>query len=195
MFISLLEMLDNSLLCYAEGGSEGASASKTPEDDKGKPNDGKQTEETVTMTKAELEAKLTQKYAEGARKAQEGKLNNPSLEQKPSTEPNKIVNGQADAPDLSKEINAIKSELTTYKAMNFATDNNIKPEYKEDLVAIIKGKGLEPTAENVKKEADKHPEWKYTADGKGEVKPLGSSGGQSTPPEGDERDQASKLFR
>lgn len=186
MFIDLLE----NTLFYAENDGGGAGNTTDPNKDEDK---GKENEETITLTKAEYETKLNQKYAEGARKAQEGKLaTNPDDKGNPASQTNPVVDTNK---GLIEDVAKIKDELATAKAMNFATDNNIKSEFKEDLVAIIKGKGLEPTAENVKKEADKHPEWKYLADGSGgTVRPLGSSGGANTPPAVSEKEQAAKLF-
>lgn len=187
----LLDLLENTLF-YSDGGGGGASDPANP-DDKGKGADPKGNEETITLTKTEYEAKLNQKYAEGARKAKEGKLEpNPNPEQKDTADLNKNVSADN---ELLAKVTKMEEELATHKAMNYATDNNIKPEFKEDLVAIIKGKGLEATPENVKKEADKHPEWKYSADGEnGGVKPLGSTGGANTPPAVSEREAAAKLF-
>lgn len=37
--------------------------------------------------------------------------------------------------------------------------NNLNPERESDIVAILKGKGLEFNDENVKKELPTHPEW------------------------------------
>jgi hypothetical protein len=103
-------------------------------DDKGK------SDETITLIKAEYEAKLNQKFAEGARKAQEGKLNansaNSNLNQ---TNPQ----GQSNlslAQNPNEDIAKLKDELSTFKALTYATDNGIKPEYKEDLGAIVKGR-------------------------------------------------------
>ena len=57
--------------------------------------------------------------------------------------------------------------------------------------------GLEPAPENIKKEADKHPEWKYSNDGSnggGALKRLGLFSGSNTPPVLSEKEQAAKLF-
>lgn len=198
MLFSCLSFLDNTLFFDENGNNAGIPNSE--EESKGSKNEengSKGGDETITLTKAEFEEKLKQKFAEGARKAQEGKLNNATdQDKKTNVEQNK---GQSDQ-NLLEEVNKIKSELATYKALAYAADAGVKPEYKEDLVALIKGKGLEPTPENIKKEADKHPEWKYqtsTGNGNGNellVKPLGGTGGQNNPPAADEKSQASKMF-
>ena len=69
----LLDFLENT--CFFDtgnGGGGGASDTTEPDDDKENKDDKE--EEKITLTKAEYEEKLKQKFAEGARKAQQGKL-------------------------------------------------------------------------------------------------------------------------
>lgn len=197
MLLDLLNHENSLFMSEGDGGGAGNPTEADKDKDKDKGNEGKGNEETITLTKAEYEAKLNQKFAEGARKAQEGKLNANSANSNPNpVNPQEQSNSNL-AQNPNEDIAKLKDELSTFKALTYATDNGIKPEYKEDLVAIVKGKGLEPTPENIKKEADKHPEWKYSSDGSnggGAVKPLGSSSGSNTPPALSEKEQAAKLF-
>lgn len=185
----LLELLENSILLEeGDKGGEDPEENKTqdpkdPEDktaeDKtaegekaeGKSNDGTPEDEVITISKSKYEQKLQEKYAEGARKAAKGQ--------------------EATKPD--DEIVEIKKELANYKALNLASDFNIKPEFKDDFVAILKGKGLEINQENAKALADKHPEWKNTSANSGFK--IGSDGGDTNPTEKSEAERAAALFR
>lgn len=180
----LLELLENSILL--EEGDKGGEdpkekeaqdpkdpEDKTAEDPKAneKSNDATGEDEVITISKSKYEQKLQEKYAEGARKAAKGQ--------------------EGVKPD--DEIVEIKKELDNYKALNLASDFNIKPEFKDDFVAILKGKGLEINQENAKALADKHPEWKNTSANSGFK--IGSDGGENNPTEKSETERAAALFR
>jgi len=180
----LLELLENSILLEEgdKGGEEPEKnkaqdpkdpEDKTAEDPKAdeKSNDGTPEDEVITISKSKYEQKLQEKYAEGARKAAKSQ--------------------EATKPD--DEIVEIKKELANYKALNLASDFNIKPEFKDDFVAILKGKGLEINQENAKALADKHPEWKNTSANSGFK--IGSDGGDDNPTEKSETERAAALFR
>lgn len=187
----LVERLSNlfEFTCFmdsfmGDGGGGGASDTTEPDDDK-ENKDGKQKEDKITLTKAEYEEKLKQKFAEGARKAQQGKLD----DKKDDTNENKDKVNNTD-----NDILSIKQELELLKAEKIAGKIGIKTDFQEDLVALVRGKGLELTEENIKKEAERHKEWFTQNDGGSGTRKLGSTDGDTTPPKASEEEQASKMF-
>lgn len=191
--LSLLVLLGNACFFAATGG-EGGGASEAANDKKEKEgeeskegNDSSSGEETITLKKSEYEEMLKNKFIEGVRKAQQGKLD----DKKDDTNENKNKVNNTD-----NDILSIKQELELLKAEKIAGKLGIKPDYQEDLVALVRGKGLELTEENLKKEAEKHKEWLLSNDGStGGVKKLGSTDGETNPPVPNEEEQAKKLFR
>lgn len=189
-----LDFLFNTFL-YHPGNGGGGGASGTGENEDGKEDNekgGNNDEETITMTKAEYEAKLNQKFAEGARKAAKGgDGNNPNNPQ--NTKPGE--NSSENKGNNNDEIVSIKNELEILKGEKLALKQGVKPDYAEDAVAILKGKGLEISEANMKAIVEKHPEWKMSNDTQGSgVAPLGSTGGKSNPPAVNEQEQAAKMF-
>lgn len=192
MFLRLLDLLENTCFFDANGeGGNGGAGGTNSTDDKGNENkegdDSSSGEETITLKKSEYEEMLKNKFAEGVRKAQQGKLD----DKKDDTNENKNKVNNTD-----NDILSIKQELELLKAEKIAGKLGIKPDYQEDLVALVRGKGLELTEENLKKEAEKHKEWLLSNDGStGGVKKLGSTDGETNPPVPNEEEQAKKLFR
>lgn len=191
--LRLLDLLENTCFFDANGeeGGNGGAGGTNSTDDKGKENkegNGSSSgEETITLKKSEYEEMLKNKFAEGVRKAQQGKLD----DKKDDTNENKNKVNNTD-----NDILSIKQELELLKAEKIAGKLGIKPDYQEDLVALVRGKGLELTEENLKKEAEKHKEWLLSNDGStGGVKKLGSTDGETNPPVPNEEEQAKKLFR
>lgn len=176
------------------GSAGGASGTEDPNKEKDKETGGKSNDETITMTKSEFEAKLNQKYAEGARKAQTTGGNNNT--QNPENTGQKEKNGE-NGQAKTDEFVTLKNEVELLRGEKLALKQGVKTDYAEDAVAILKGKGLEINEANMKSIVDKHPEWKTSNDEKSEgggAKPLGSAGGKSTPPATDEATQAAKMF-
>lgn len=198
MFRSLFNLCDSFSFdtFLSEGDKGGASDTNKPDDkkDDDKPDDDKKKdgEETITLTKRELDERLNNKFAEGARKAQQGKLDNNSNEtQKTSTGENKGENKS----NNDDKVQVIADELAQLKAEKVATKLGVNPAYTEDLVALCRGKSLELDEENLKKEFEKHPEWKLVStEGAGGVKALGSSDGKAKTPEEDEKAKARSMF-
>lgn len=192
MFLRLLDLLENTCFFDANGeGGNGGAGGTNSTDDKGNENkegNGSSSgEETITLKKSEYEEMLKNKFAEGVRKAQQGKLD----DKKDDTNENKNKVNNTD-----NDILSIKQELELLKAEKIAGKLGIKPDYQEDLVALVRGKGLELTEENLKKEVEKHKEWLLSNDGStGGVKKLGSTDGETNPPVPNEEEQAKKLFR
>lgn len=180
------------MACYSPDGAGGGAAGAESQDDKdkdknkdtGKDGDGK---DTITMTKADYEKKLQEKFAEGARKAAGGK---------------EIGSGAPAGGDgnpgssIENDVKAMKEELALYKGMKIAADNGVMAAHQEDLIAIVKGKGQDVNEENIKKVIEKHPEWLVKNNETSGVQPfgLGSTSGKSTPPQLSEQEQAAKLF-
>lgn len=182
----MLLLFLNDVLYHPSGESGSAG---NPEPEKKDENEEKDDEETITLKKSEYEAKLQQKFAEGARKAQTSGLTNKTQEEKNENKEQKNGENQDDFAKLKYEVELLRGEKLAIK-------QGVKPEYAEDAVALLKGKGLEVNEENMKSIIDKHPEWKLSnssSEASG-AKPLGSTGGKSTPPAVDEKEQAAKLF-
>jgi len=57
-------------------------------------------------------------------------------------------------------ISQMKNELGEVKSKIAMYESNIAPERYEDVKLILKGKGLDISAENILKEIETHPEWK-----------------------------------
>lgn len=192
MFLKLLDLLENTCFFDANGeGGNGGAGGTNSTDDKGnenkEENGSSSSEETITLKKSEYEEMLKNKFIEGVRKAQQGKLD----DKKDDTNENKNKVNNTD-----NDILSIKQELELLKAEKIAGKLGIKPDYQEDLVALVRGKGLELTEENLKKEVEKHKEWLLSNDGStGGVKKLGSTDGETNPPVPNEEEQAKKLFR
>ena len=119
-----------------------------------------QNEEKPVKTYTEEEVAEIKKnaIAEGMRKAskkQETQTNDElenlksSLNEKDSL----IAEKQQQMDDLNKELTAIKQ-------VNKMNELGIDKQYQEDLIAIIKGRGLELNDETIIEMAEKHPEWK-----------------------------------
>lgn len=195
MFIDLFKMLEGA--CMFDSGNTGGGGAGTEPDpkdgnegDKGANKEG----DTITLTKEELETKLNQKFAEGARKAQEGKLENGKIEDpKQTIEPTKT---QEPVASTNNDIEDIKGELASLRAEKIALKLGVNPSFTEDLVALCRGKGLELIEENMKKEVEKHSEWLLQNSGESGsgIKPLGATGGSQTKDKASEKDEARKLF-
>jgi hypothetical protein len=187
-----MNFIYKSPMLLSPEGDPGAGGNPIP-DDKDKDKDKNliptpaPSDDKVTLTKAELDEKLKQKFAEGARKASEGKL--PPNPQDPNVQT--LPNAKLDA--LEKEVQQLRGEKLALSA-------GIDSSFCEDAVAILRGKSIEISEASIKQIADKHPEWKKQANNNGQngtgpgALPLGGVGGQATPPNPDEKAQARKLF-
>lgn len=178
-----LDLLENNL--FFSAGDKGDNPEEKETEEKKDPTEDKDEEggeEKITLTKAEFEERLKQKYAEGARKASQGKLDPKENAEKEETKPN-------------EEITAIKQEVEVLRAEKIAGKVGIKAAHQEDLIALVRGKGLELTEENIKKEAERHKEWLTSNDEtRGGVQKIGSPDGETVPPKADEKEAARKLW-
>lgn len=191
-------LLENAFLFSSGDGGGGGTGSddKTKDDDKGNDDKNKKgDEETITLTKAEYAEKLQQKFAEGARKAKEAPEDNKSKDGEKGKEGEKKGANEA-GNDQTQLIQEIKEELEGYRGEKLALKLGIKADYTEDAIALLKGKGLAINEENIKNLITKHPGWKVSTDDDGAsgVRALGSTGGETNPKAGGEKEQAAKLF-
>lgn len=129
----------------------------------------KEDEETITLTKAELEEIKKQKYAEGARKATKT-----------------VQNPEADILAIQEELKQLRAEKIASKIVD--------SKYQEDLVAIAKGKGLEITESNLQEIVKKYPEWLKNNQANKDTITIGGSSGKTAPGTPNEKEQAKKLF-
>ena len=129
----------------------------------------KEDEETITLTKAELEEIKKQKFAEGARKATKT-----------------VQNPEADILAIQEELKQLRAEKIASKIVD--------SKYQEDLVAIAKGKGLEITESNLQEIVKKYPEWLKNNQANKDTITIGGSGGTTAPGTPNEKEQAKKLF-
>lgn len=130
------------------------------------------------------EALANRKFAEGAKKKEKEIL---------------AILGVASIEEAKTLIQSAKEQDTNYKvlaAKSICVDLDVKKEFREDVIDIVKGKGLEINEENVKAILAKHPEWVLKADESGSpVVGIGKVGGKGQPEAPNEKEQAKKLFR
>lgn len=89
-----------------------------------------------------------------------------------------------------------KADYDSLMAKSICSDLDVKKDCKDDLIAIVKGKGLELTEDNIKSVLEKHPEWKVNSnDDRGRSLFIGKTGGKDKPAEPNEKDEARKLFK
>ncbi len=147
-------------------------------------------DDVITLKKSELDQRYTNKFAEGAKKAEKTLLEELGLKSK--DELKELLSKTKEEPKAEETVQQLKAELTEIKALNIIKDEDIKKEYQGDVIALLKGKGLDLTEENIKKEIEKHPEWKKEASAG--AKEFGTAGGKGDPSQPDEKEQAKKLF-
>lgn len=130
------------------------------------------------------EALATRKFAEGAKKKEKEILS---------------TLGVASVDEAKQLIQTAREQDTNYKllaAKSICVDLDVKKEFREDVIDIVKGKGLDITEENVKAILSKHPEWVLNADESGSpVIEIGKAGGKGQPESVNQKEQAKKLFR
>lgn len=130
------------------------------------------------------EALANRKFAEGAKKKEKEILS---------------ALGVASIEEAKTLIQSAKEQDTNYKvlaAKSICVDLDVKKEFREDVIDIVKGKGLEINEENVKAILSKHPEWVLKADESGSpVVEIGKTGGKGQPEDANEKELAKKLFR
>lgn len=130
------------------------------------------------------DALATRKFAEGAKKKEKEILS---------------VLGVASIDEAKLLCQSAREQGANYKqlaAKSICVDLDVKKEFREDVIDIVKGKGLDITEENVKAILNKHPEWVLKADESGSpVVEIGKAGGKGQPEAANERELAKKLFR
>ena len=117
---------------------------------------------TRTYTQEEVNEIKKNAIAEGMRKAskQQASQNNDELDKLNASlsEKDNLI------AEREKQLEESQKELTAIKQVNKMNDLGIDKKYHEDIFALIKGKGLEATEENIAEIAEAHPEWKVDSD-------------------------------
>lgn len=130
------------------------------------------------------DALATRKFAEGAKKKEKEIF---------------AACGVSSIDELVNLINQSKEQAKNYDelaAKAICTDLNVKKQYREDVIAIAKGKGLEITEENVRSVIESHPEWVVDEkENKTNVFSLGKTGGSSQPQDKQEREYVRNIFK
>jgi len=121
---------------------------------------------TKTYTEEEVKALLAETkknaIAEGMRKASKNQeaSNNEELEKLNAS----LSEKDSLLAEKDNKMNELNAELTAIKQVNKMNDLGIDKKYHEDIFALLKGKGMEITEENITEIAEAHPEWKVDAD-------------------------------
>lgn len=108
-----------------------------------------------TYTQEEVEQIKKNAIAEGMRKASKNQeiQNNEELDK---------LNASLNEKQL--QMDEMQKELTAIKQVNKMNDLGIDKKYQEDVIALIKGKGLEVNEDTIVEMCEKHPEWKLEQD-------------------------------
>lgn len=99
--------------------------------------------------------------------------------------------------ELDAKINngVSKDEFETLQAKVICGDLDVKKEFRDDVIAIVKGSGLPITQENVQAVLARHPEWKMASESADNpIQKIGDTGGKDKPEQPNERELARKLF-
>ena len=119
-----------------------------------------QNEEKPVKTYTEEEVAEIKKnaIAEGMRKASKKQetQSNEELENLKSS----LNEKESLIAEKQTQMDELQQELTAIKQVRKMDDLGIDKKYQEDVIALIKGKGLELSEETISEIAEKHPEWK-----------------------------------
>ena len=119
-----------------------------------------------TFTQEEVDKLLAETkknaIAEGMRKAskQQQTQSNDELENLK----NSLIEKETLIAEKDNQMEELNKELTAIKQVRKMDDLGIDKKYQEDVIALIKGKGLEINEETISEIAENHPEWKIDAD-------------------------------
>ena len=119
-----------------------------------------------TFTQEEVDKLLAETkknaIAEGMRKAskQQQTQSNDELENLK----NSLTEKETLIAEKDNQLEELNKELTAIKQVRKMDDLGIDKKYQEDVIALIKGKGLEINEETITEVAENHPEWKIDAD-------------------------------
>ena len=117
---------------------------------------------TRTYTQEEVNEIKKNAIAEGMRKA--SKQNETNANNELETLKNSLSEKETLIAEKQNQMDELQQELTAYKNINKMNDLGIDKKYQEDVIALIKGKGLEINEETISEIAEKHPEWKINED-------------------------------
>ena len=102
-----------------------------------------------------------------------------------------IVKGQEHSA-LQEQLSAREEELAVFKAQKILRLNKVRGDKADDVIALLKGRNLPITEENVKEVLDSHPEWKRKRKQKA-VANIGATQPKEKPL--DEKEIARSFFR
>jgi len=108
-------------------------------------------EETLSLTKTELENRLNGKFGEGAKKAAKELLAELGVKTK-----EEAIARLAELKEAQEARSKAETELSSLKAERMALKYGASADDVEDVVALIKGKGQELTEENIKAAVEKY---------------------------------------
>ena len=117
---------------------------------------------TRTYTQEEVNEIKKNAIAEGMRKA--SKQNETNANNELETLKNSLSEKETLIAEKQNQMDELQQELTAYKNINKMNDLGIDKKYQEDVIALIKGKGLEINEETISEIAENHPEWKINED-------------------------------
>ncbi len=126
---------------------------------------------TITLTEEEFEERLKNKFIEGQRKASKGVTDS--------------------TPD--DRLKLMEEELVQLKAEKLAV-KLVDSKYSEDLVAMVKGKGLEVTESNFQEVLKKYPEWLKSNQANQQTVVIGGNAGETNPGQPNAQERARGLF-
>ena len=115
-----------------------------------------------TYTEEEVLQIKKNAIAEGMRKA--SKQNETNANNELETLKNSLSEKETLIAEKQNQMDELQQELTAYKNINKMNDLGIDKKYQEDVIALIKGNGLEINEETISQIAEKHPEWKINED-------------------------------
>jgi len=129
-----------------------------------KVNEPLQNEEKPVKTYTEEEVAEIKKnaIAEGMRKA--SKKQETQSNEELETLKTSLSEKESLIAEKQQQMDELNQELTAIKQVKKMDDLGIDRKYQEDVIALIKGKGLEVSEETISEIAENHPEWKIDAE-------------------------------
>lgn len=107
----------------------------------------------VTIDQSDLELRLNNKFAEGAKKESKRMLEELGFQNLDEAKKFKedFATIKAQKETVEKELVDVKGKLTKYDAIALALKSGASQETADDVIALVRGKGEELTEENIKK--------------------------------------------
>ena len=115
-----------------------------------------------TYTEEEVAEIKKNAIAEGMRKA--SKKQETQSNEELETLKTSLSEKESLIAEKQQQMDELNQELTAIKQVKKMDDLGIDRKYQEDVIALIKGKGLEVSEETISEIAENHPEWKIDAE-------------------------------